>query len=332
MQSHQISFWAGNSYTELPSDDPKEPVSSADYAGPFGEIQRNLSEGKSAQFYFYSFRIDQSAKLRFHIPPASICILISGQGAFFHNWGEQSRCLAKSLGDIFYNPENIFELQFPNSGNYVMNLIQLSTAILEPYKSLNAPVQLIMNKVDDQQAICLNELPFVLNLEDRLVLEDLRFDNQASKGFVSSQCLLVFIRIVEKLIRQGLELTNGSLPGYDQENLERAAAEIMDSPFQKISISDLAKRNGLSSYRFKYLFKQQFGMTIHRFILKIRMDNANRLITHTRLSIREIALQVGYSSIATFSAFFKRKMGLTPTQLRRKFVRQTAHPGSKFAR
>jgi AraC-like DNA-binding protein len=330
MQSHQISFWAGNSYKALPLEDHNESGSGFGYIGQLGKVSLKRLEGESAQFYFYSFKVDKPARLKFQILPASIYILISDQGAFFHNWGEQSRCLAKSLGDVFYNRENFFTLQFPGSGTYALNLIQLGSAILQPHKSLNAPIQLLMNKVIKHQSICLNELPFILNLQDRLLLEDLQIAHNPSKGFVSSQCLFVFIRIVEKLIRQGLELTNGSLPGYDQENLERAAAEIMANPFQKISIAGLAKRNGLSANRLKFLFKEQFGMTIHRFILKIRMDNANRLITHTRLSIRDIALQIGYSSIATFSAFFKRKMGLTPTQLRRKFVRQTAHPGSKF--
>ncbi len=181
MQLHQISFWTGDYYDLLPQEDPENQSYCFDYTGPFGAIRVQQSEGKSAQFYFYSFKIDQPVRIRFCIPAGSICILVSEQGAFIHVWDGHSRCLAKSLGDIFYNPENLFTLQFPGPGNYALNLVQLSSSILEAHRSLNAPVQLLMDKAENQQAICLNELPFVLDLEDRMRIG--RNKIQRSPGF-----------------------------------------------------------------------------------------------------------------------------------------------------
>ena len=311
MTLHKITYWAGNSYLPLSPEDSTESGISFHYTGLFGD---------TAQFYFYSFKIDQPIRLQFYIPPSSICMLVSEEGAFMHIWNGQSRWLAKTLGDIFYSPENSLTLEFSKAGRYSFNLIQIDFDALQPLLSLNAPMQSLIGKAAVQQMVCLNQLPLVMDLEDRVLLEDLRLikENPVPPGFVSGQCLLVFIRAIEKLIRQGLQFAGGSLLGYDQENLERAVSEITANPDQKMSIPELVKRNGLSLSRFKFLFKQQFGMTVHHFILKIRMDKATGLITHTRLSIREIASEVGYANDSTFSAFFKKKTGISPSKLRRR--------------
>ena len=61
------------------------------------------------------------------------------------------------------------------------------------------------------------------------------------------------------------------------------------------------------------LFKAESGFTPHRYILRLRMQKARRLlITGRRVS--EVALEVGYQDAASFTRAFKAVNGVTPQQ------------------
>lgn len=282
-------------------------------------FKRTSLHGETTCFHFYEFPIVKPEKIRLDIAAASICVLVSETGAFTHYWNGRSRWLAKSLTDIFYKADNQFSLEFPNAGPCSFYLVEISADALKSHQTIHADLQFLMDRVAAAESVCLNPLPLIMDLEDRIILEDLRcFEGKpVPAGLVDAQCLLLFIRALEKRIRLGLKDGAESMPAYDQENLEQAAAEISADPGRKILIPELARQYRLSPSRFKSLFKQQFGLTVHQFILKVRMARASDLIIHTKLSVREIAAQLGYLNDSTFSASFKKKTGSGPAELRR---------------
>ena len=276
--------------------------------------------GETSRFYFYEFQIIRPEKIRFDIAAASICVLVSETGAFIHYWNGRRRWLAKSLTDIFYKADNQFSLEFPKAGPCSFYLVEIPADALKSHQAIHADLQFLTARAVAAKSICLNPLPLIMDLEDRIILEDLRFfeGNPVPARLVDAQCLLLFIRALEKKIRLGLQDGVEPMPAYDQENLEQAAAEISADPGRKILIRELARQCRLSPSRFKSLFKQQYGMTVHQFILKVRMARASDLIIHTKLSVREIAGQLGYLNDSTFSASFKKRTGSGPAELRKR--------------
>ncbi|MFN4085291.1 MAG: helix-turn-helix domain-containing protein [Spirosomataceae bacterium] len=70
---------------------------------------------------------------------------------------------------------------------------------------------------------------------------------------------------------------------------------------------------------YKYLrtvFKQQEGQTIEQFLLKQRLARAKLLMEDLSLSFTEISEKLGYSSVAHFSAQFKKLTGIAPSVYR----------------
>lgn len=71
---------------------------------------------------------------------------------------------------------------------------------------------------------------------------------------------------------------------------------------------------GISRASLYNKLKALTGMGANDYITKIRMEKAVWLLTHSTLSINEIADQTGFSTSRYFSTVFKQYMGCSPTQ------------------
>ena len=79
------------------------------------------------------------------------------------------------------------------------------------------------------------------------------------------------------------------------------------------TIEDIASKFGLSTRTLSRKFKEDLGMNYVRFLRALRITKAFQLIADQQYSIYEIALMVGYSSIASFSNIFYKIAGIRPT-------------------
>jgi YesN/AraC family two-component response regulator len=69
-------------------------------------------------------------------------------------------------------------------------------------------------------------------------------------------------------------------------------------------------------------YKKEFGVTISKNIISLRMDYARKLITETNLSILEVAENNGFNNLSYFMRTFKKHVGCTPTEFRNKSRRK----------
>lgn len=90
-------------------------------------------------------------------------------------------------------------------------------------------------------------------------------------------------------------------------------------PQYRISLSDLAAAVGLSPFHFLRSFKTSFGTTPHEYLLNLRMERAEDLLQTSRLSVTEIAFEVGYESSQSLARSFHRRRNMTPTAWRRRY-------------
>ena len=79
---------------------------------------------------------------------------------------------------------------------------------------------------------------------------------------------------------------------------------------------DLAARLGVSRTVLYRMVKQTHGSSPAKIVEHVRMGVARRLLTRTRHSIAEIADEVGYANAFSFSAAFKRVVGVPPSAFR----------------
>ena len=80
----------------------------------------------------------------------------------------------------------------------------------------------------------------------------------------------------------------------------------------------MATEVGLSPQHFARLFKASFGTTPHAYVEALRIDAAVAALRHERaLSIAAIAASCGFSSQSHMTELMRRRLGVTPSQVRR---------------
>lgn len=122
--------------------------------------------------------------------------------------------------------------------------------------------------------------------------------------------------INESLNKQGFEL----LQDNRQQLVERIKALIIDM----LRSSDASAQNkNVSVYladklhsdysALSKLFSSSTGTTIEKYVIMQKVELVKELLTYGELSLTEIALRLGYSSVAYLSAQFKQITGMTPS-------------------
>jgi transcriptional regulator GlxA family with amidase domain len=107
--------------------------------------------------------------------------------------------------------------------------------------------------------------------------------------------------------------------------------EYIDRHFaQPLSIDRLAGLAALSPFQFIRAFRSATGETPHQYLRARRIERARELLVTTPMSVTDICDAVGFRSLGSFSAVFKRLTGQAPAQYRSSHTRQALVHSSFF--
>jgi AraC-like DNA-binding protein len=87
------------------------------------------------------------------------------------------------------------------------------------------------------------------------------------------------------------------------------------------SVPEVALACRLSSFQFIRQFEAVFGATPHQYRTQLRIERAKALLATEQMSVTEVCLEVGFSSLGSFSDLFSRRVGASPTAYRRRLRR-----------
>jgi AraC-like DNA-binding protein len=87
-------------------------------------------------------------------------------------------------------------------------------------------------------------------------------------------------------------------------------AQFRDEP---LPIREVAQAVRISPFHFIRQFEALFGMTPHQFRIHTRLEQAKLLLTRKHHSVTEVCLEVGVSSLGSFSDLFARRAGVSPS-------------------
>ena len=96
-----------------------------------------------------------------------------------------------------------------------------------------------------------------------------------------------------------------------RDAMDRTYAGVLDVP-------SLARIAHVSEAHFIRTFKATFGETPHRYLQRRRVERAMFLLRGTHRSITDICLDVGFTSLGSFSRTFREVVGQSPTDYRRR--------------
>lgn len=100
-----------------------------------------------------------------------------------------------------------------------------------------------------------------------------------------------------------------------------AKVKIFIDKFYKedINLAIIAKAVNANRYYMSHLFKAETNFSPMQYVMRLRLGEAQNLLINTDLNITEIATAVGYNDSNYFQKVFRKNVGLTPGDYRRKW-------------
>lgn len=145
------------------------------------------------------------------------------------------------------------------------------------------------------------------------IIETTRQERAGYQPLVSG-AVLHLLGTIYSLIRQQ-ELPPDDLTGTI---MGKARALLRSGDYSKLSIEQVADELGVSYSWFRKTFKEYTGMAPGQYLQQLRIEQAKILLADPAKSLKQIAAELNFESAFYFSALFKKKIGVSPEQYRKK--------------
>lgn len=139
---------------------------------------------------------------------------------------------------------------------------------------------------------------------------ELQAENVGDSLFAESLCTAMLVRLLGDL---------PSLGGRRTTFAPRAAARLVDhienSLDQRLTLAELAALLDISIPHLKVLFKDTFGMPVHRYVVQRRVERAQALLSSGRFTTAQAALEAGFAHQSHMAQWMVRILGVGPSEV-----------------
>lgn len=142
-------------------------------------------------------------------------------------------------------------------------------------------------------------------------------DNPMRLAIIQNRIMLLierfFLRIYE---RKRNSFFHVPMSKTDIDRMMRVEGVLTKDIFEPApTISQLAKMVSISESKLKKDFKMTYGVPVYEYFQKVRMQAAKDKLLSGDHSVKEVALELGYSNLSNFTIAFKKEFGLLPSKL-----------------
>ena len=164
--------------------------------------------------------------------------------------------------------------------------------------------------------------------------EDIETDSFVIKGGGTPEMITLLERLVKENSSVGYDLKMSELfyrlcflveqarkKTYSKKDSRMTLVkDYLDRKYrEKDCLEKASELSGVSRRRFNDLFKNSFGITPNRYIVKLKTEYAKQLLRVAELSVSEVSELCGFSDIYYFSKVFKSEYGISPSDYRKSF-------------
>jgi AraC-like DNA-binding protein len=161
---------------------------------------------------------------------------------------------------------------------------------------------------------------------DEAILEAFRGTLDALRVDADGRSLIAAAKTLEILARLKTAAAATRPVPRIQAIVREAQLLLEEDPGGLPDVDELVRRFDVSRTHFFRAFKRQTGQSPYKYHLQLTMRRAGEMLRNSPLSVKQIALSLGFGSPYHFSKLFKSKMGMPPTTYRRRW-REAAGPG-----
>lgn len=229
-------------------------------------------------------------------------------------------------GDIFLVGENIPHV-FRSDPEYFEGKAELTSfgkTIFFDFQALGKALEEIedfqeLKKFQDQQGCCFRVLG---ESREKVIRIFERFSQ--SSGLDRLQMAFQVLALVQnesaELQVLNLNPINLSFSERDGNRMDQVIQFLLQERNRPISLQEGADKANLSKEAFCRFFKLRTRKTFTQYLQQLRINEAQKLLVETELSISTIAFRVGFENLSYFNRAFKGIVGITPRDLRKREI------------
>jgi AraC-like DNA-binding protein len=214
---------------------------------------------------------------------------------------------------IFCSSKQDLSLSVPKSESSDLFILFISDFFLKRYLSSekNEPIDYLYVKIQEEvslekihtlpiDALSLYMVEKILNISDSDRMQSIRAEHRVTEFMIHRFSLL---DIFDEMSDEELSLAS------------KAKAVLLEDFIDPPTVSELAHLCATNESKLKIVFKKVYKTTIHAYVQKLRLEEANLLMKEEQLTIGEIASRVGYRHQGHFSKLFFATYGVYPKEL-----------------
>lgn len=214
----------------------------------------------------------------------------------FAGVGEYRKDMRYRFFEVHFTP-SAFRALAENSSPLLMDLAdKISTNSLAEITRENMPMTLAMHQ-------CIQDIIHC------------QFTGGLKMMYLQSKCielLALQAHAYEEL--SGKTQLPSSITAGDIERIHYAQAYLLEHSLQPPSLTQLARITGINEFKLKKGFREVFNNTVYGYLADHKLSEAREMLLYQHTPIKEVADQLGYSSVQHFSKAFKKKFGISPGQ------------------
>ncbi len=218
----------------------------------------------------------------------------------------------EDLMDIAYPSSDVAEGQITPGLSMRVACVYFFDGFLREYPGYNSDLMDFIRAVQD------HDESVIMKHINPALLQMLK-NKQTGLGrriFVESHVLGIMAKLLDIVDKERDGVRKIKLSDYDKERLALTPQILANSIQNPPGIAKLARQIALNEQKLKTGFRQLYGMTIYEYLRRTRMEKAIQMLADDT-SIRDVAAQVGYSTLHGFSQTFFKYYGKSPAEWRR---------------
>jgi len=142
------------------------------------------------------------------------------------------------------------------------------------------------------------------------------------EGYNLKNNLIILQMLIDTLRIGYFSFEENSQRKYKKYNnlIEEVIAYLSENMSEEFLLSELGEKYKLNPRYLNRIFKDITGFPIFRYLNRLRIDKAKRLLSSSPFSVLDIALEIGFESGQYMSRLFKQETGMSPTEYRRNYI------------
>ncbi len=252
------------------------------------------------------------------VPQTQLILLLSGSlDMTLHTRDGRPRCYHTPPGTLYLTAANQpdYEMAWRNVSPEPVRTVELylDNDLLAQTAAADAGIDFARVELHDGTGL---DDPLLRQLV-RAIAQELPRPESQNELYADTAARMLAMQLVRShaTVNPRESVRAGTVP---PRTLRRLADHVRARLSGPITLNELAAVAGLSPYHFARVFRRTTGQSPNAYVIAQRLARAAHLLRRTRLSVAQVAGEVGYENVRHFARLFRRQVGCSPAE----YVRQ----------